>query len=295
MTIGYLRPVRHGLLVGANTVSGDFSTAQAQALQTRLGVNLDLVMFYQSFGGEPALYASQFATARALNAIPQGAWQPSGVGIVDQILSGVYDPVIDDSASRCKAFGLPVHIRFAYEMNGNWTAYGPSSTTDANYILMWRRVVDRFRAAGATNVQWVWSPNIWSASKGAVASPLGRYPGDAYVDIIGLDGYQNLTSSSWLTFAELFAADHKQLVGLAPGKPFAVSEFGQGEPDARGSRHQWMQDALAAIPRMNNVRFVTFFDRNKLDGEGDYTLDVTGSDQAGATIIGNILSLAPYA
>ena len=63
-------------------------------------------------------------------------------------------------ARALAAFDGPVRLRFAQEMNGDWYPWGAGTNgnTPAEFVSAWRHVHDIFAAAGATNVQWVWSP-----------------------------------------------------------------------------------------------------------------------------------------
>ena len=91
-------------------------------------------------------------------------------------------------ATQIKAWGKPLMLRFAHEMNGDWYPWseGVNGNGAGQYVAAYRRVVTLFRSVGATNVTWVWSPNV--AYPGSV--PLSRlFPGDGYVDRTGLDGY----------------------------------------------------------------------------------------------------------
>jgi beta-mannanase len=70
-----------------------------------------------------------------------------------------------------------VFVRFAHEMNDPYRyPWGPQHNTKEEFIAAWRHVVERFRAAGAGNVIWVWSPHVayeyWDL----------YYPGDEFVD-----------------------------------------------------------------------------------------------------------------
>src|SRR5438477_654456 len=74
----------------------------------------------------------------------------------------------------------------------------------ARYIAAWRRIHDRFVAAGATNVVWVWAPNVTDVEGGP--ETMAYYPGDAYVDWTGVDGYNWGTSDpsfAWQSFKEV--------------------------------------------------------------------------------------------
>ncbi len=99
-----------------------------------------------------------------------------------QITRGAWDSNFRDEARSAKEFPGEVMIRFAEEMNGNW--YGWSGRPAA-YVAAWRHVVSIFRQEGAQNVKWVWSPNVNYGDY-----PFYKYfPGESWVDYLGLDGY----------------------------------------------------------------------------------------------------------
>ena len=81
---------------------------------------------------------------------------------LSRIIDGDYDQYIKSWAEGIKALGFPIAIRFAHEMNGTW--YPWCERTNGNrpgqYVRAWRHVHDIFSEVGATNVTWVWSPNI---------------------------------------------------------------------------------------------------------------------------------------
>jgi mannan endo-1,4-beta-mannosidase len=90
-------------------------------------------------------------------------------------------------------------------MNGNWEKWSPAnngSTPDpAAFVAAWRHVHDLFVQNGATNVVWVWCPNATDVPN-ATSAPWNHwtnyYPGDTYVDWVGIDGYNwgNTTAAS---------------------------------------------------------------------------------------------------
>src|SRR5260370_27518340 len=51
-------------------------------------------------------------------------------------------------------------------------------------MAAYRHVHDRFALAGATNVQFVWTANVWNPS---YIDQRVFYPGDAYVDRMAID------------------------------------------------------------------------------------------------------------
>lgn len=112
---------------------------------------------------------------------------------VQQIIAGDYDPYLTTIAQQAKAFAYPLFIRFGPEMNicdgaSPWYHSYAYGTSAPDYVGAFRHVVDLFRAQGVTNVQWVWNPNMNSLSQNWTVNDY--YPGDNYVDWVGIDMYQ---------------------------------------------------------------------------------------------------------
>ena len=74
-------------------------------------------------------------------------------------------------------------------MNGRWYPWGVGNrgTTAAEYVAMWRHVHNVFASVGASNVTWVWCPNVNASDTFKRLSAL--YPGNAYVGWTCIDGY----------------------------------------------------------------------------------------------------------
>ena len=117
------------------------------------------------------------------------------------------------------AFGGPVAISFGHEMNGNWYPWGTSQATPAEFVAAWRHIHDLFAAAGATNVIWVWNPNIVNPMPDVELAPY--WPGDAYVDWVGITGYFPTTGPD--TFAGVYGPTMAE-VRKFTSKPFIIAE-----------------------------------------------------------------------
>jgi len=151
---------------------------------------------------------------------------------LSDIINGKIDGKIAEWAEKAKSYGKPVFIRFLAEMNGNWNsyseAYDPSQTHDM-YIKAWRHVYDRFKKAGVTNLAWVWAPT--SVDIGNIHWT-DYYPGDDYVDWVGLSVYSFLGNGDPET----------QIMGLyndyAARKPIMIAESAAGDADDNPGRYK---------------------------------------------------------
>jgi hypothetical protein len=133
--------------------------------------------------GAPGIPFLTMQPKRIGKTIEQNDWSLAAVA------SGKRDDVLKSVAETVVEFGDLVVIRYAPEMNGNWSpwAAGVNGNTPAQYVKAWRHVVTLFREAGATNVLWLWAPNI---TRGATVKGIDQFwPGGNYVDLVGFTGY----------------------------------------------------------------------------------------------------------
>jgi hypothetical protein len=196
---------------------------------------------------------------REYGAIPLYSWSsqsiPSSLSEPDfqlsDVIAGTYDAYIRSFAEEARDWGHPFFLRFDWEMNGGWFpwAEGANGNQPGEFVAAWRHVHDIFTAVGADNVNWVWCPNI--DPDGIFGDLSSLYPGDAYVDWTGLDGYNWGTDpvkpDRWRSFDELFGSTYHRIADtIAPSKPLLISEMSSTEYG--GSKAGWIQDALAKIP-----------------------------------------------
>lgn len=184
------------------------------------------------------------------------------------IAGGSQDAFLHGYARDVAAWKHPLFIRFNGEMNGSWEPY---FDTPANFVACWRHVVDVFRAEGATNVTWVWCPNVSAPLGARYDTAVDRlplwYPGDDYVDWTGFDTYNWSVANGgpWMTFeqtmlgyANWYGNTYDAIVKLAPTKPMMLGEFACNT--AGGNKAAWIGDALAKIPtRFPQVRAISWF------------------------------------
>jgi hypothetical protein len=172
-------------------------------------------------------------------------------------------------------------------MNGWW--YPWSEQRDGNhagdYVKAWRHVVNIFRSVGATNATWVWCVNIASD----VTTPVSAlYPGDSYVDWLGMDGYNKATdTASWLSFNQIFGLHpwskhntYQELVNLAPSKPIMVAET--ATTNTGGDAAAWIRDALLTqLPqKFPNVKALVWFNSNDGSSTITYRIESSAAQQA---------------
>jgi len=262
--------------------------------ETQIGKGVSIVMWYQSWRQNNQLQAfpsAQMEAVREHGSIPMLSWQPydySGPAnqpaySLAKIADGSWDSYLRQYAEEVKAWGHPFFLRFADEMNGAWVSWyeGNSGNSAGQFVLAWRHVHDIFTSVGATNVTWVWCPNDDDGS----STPLAElYPGNAYVDWAGIDGYNFSTDLSgggapWLSFSQIFSASYHQILKLIPpSMPMMIGETGSVEDG--GSKAAWITDALSTQLPSNfpRIKALAWFDET--DGNLNLSYDTSPSSLA---------------
>jgi glycosyl hydrolase family 26 len=243
----------------------DDATAEAGVtrFEAQLGRTLDIDQHYYAWTDRfpTGLESWDLASGR----IPLISW--SGTRLAD-ILSGRFDGMIRERAREVRALAAPVFLRWGWEMNGNWSSHdGSHNGADTSngpraYVAAWRRIHDLFAAAGATNAAWVWSPNAGDVPAASWNHWTHYYPGDAYVDWVGIDGYNWGTTqpwSSWSSFASLVRPIYSDYAGK---KPIMIAETASAERG--GDKAGWL-DAVRASMKVQfpAVGALVYFETNK--------------------------------
>lgn len=230
-----------------------------EAEQT-LGYEFPIISIYQAWGDRPdqARFPSRLVeTIDRLGSVPMVTWEPwvrdfdpalrpnlppmpeREYASLAAIARGDYDFYVAAWAADAAAFGKPIFLRFAHEMNDPYRyPWGPQNgNRPDDFIAAWQHVHIIFQKMNATNVLWVWSPHI--------SMPWFEYyyPGDEWVDWVGtavLNYGDAAPWSRWWSFRQIFGKSYDTLATM--GKPVMITEFGtltQG-----GDAEAWYREAL---------------------------------------------------
>ncbi|MHB8465115.1 MAG: glycoside hydrolase family 26 protein [Acidimicrobiales bacterium] len=271
------------VLFGVATARGTQDLGQLDTFNSAAGKKAALFSYYNDFSS--GFDAGAADAVRARGAQPMITWEPwdPSNGSVNQpayslaaIAGGRYDSYIVGWAHQVKAWGHALTLRFAHEMNANWYPWdeGVNGNTPGQYVAAWRHVHDLFAAAGVSNVSWVWSPNVVDSGTTALTE---LYPGDAYVDWLGVDGYNWGTTQSWSgwqSFTDVFGATLAQLRGLSKHQ-IMIGETASAEQG--GSKADWIRGLFSGLASNNDIRAFVWFN---LDKETDWTIQSSSAAQA---------------
>lgn len=113
-----------------------------------------------------------------------------------------YLDIIAEYALALQNENVPILFRPFHENSGGWFWWGTSTSADS-YRAIWRYMVNYLQAKGVHNMLYVYSPN------GPIDSAddyLSRFPGDAYVDVLGFDFYDDYADADKYTGDTYFEA-----------------------------------------------------------------------------------------
>ncbi len=235
------------------------------------GVDTGIFLLYLDYGMPLSSYESHVSAARTKGFAIELALQPNG-GL---------DAVRDDAYLRRLAkdvaeSGVQFYIRFAGEMNDPSGGNSWYTTDTAKYICAFRTVAGVFHTDAPTAAM-VWSPNFYPSYNIA-----DYYPGDEYVDIVGVSLYMSyrpelnplgngVENRRWIDLMEPIY----ELYG--DRKPIMISEGAVCLAAADGSdlsdfAAEQLEDLFRYLPiRYPNVKFIVWFDTNDVVGNDAYS------------------------
>lgn len=201
------------------------------------------------------------------------------------IAHGRFDAELRRWARAAASTKVPLLVDFACEMNGDWfpwsgrwnggaeTRYGDPRLADGpeRYRAAYRHVIRLFRGQGAMNVTWVFHVNADSTPSARWNSMKAYYPGDDYIDWIGVSAYgPQATADSWESLTAVLDAAYPKLAAISRRKPLMLEEFGVVENPAKGDKGRWISEALDAIAagRYPRIKGVSYWHSNWQNEDG---------------------------
>jgi hypothetical protein len=254
-----------------------------------LGGNPSYVLFFRDLHPQRSFPRQVVAASaqRGLTAVVSlelTIWGRDRPGYLQEIVDGVHDQFFREWGHGAAAWGEPVLLRFGFEMNGDWFHWGRQPDL---FQRAWRRAHRLMVEVGADNVTWVYAPNVLYGDLAPDDGLHAYYPGDAFVDMVALDGYNFGDDHSewhrWQSFAEVFEASIAAMATYP--QPLLLSEVGCADDPRKAA---WQEDALRRIqadPRIAGIIFFHFDKRR--EGEHNWRLD---SDPASLTVFHDWLS-----
>jgi len=134
-------------------------------------------------------------------------------GHASAFANGAYDANLDTLINTIKSWNRPVFLRWGYEVEGTWNAHPP-----ADFRAGWIKVWNRIRALNAqNNIAMVWQTATYCGDGISVQQTLDWYPGDQYVDWMGMS-YFTPQDCNWVDINDMIA------LARAHAKPLLIAE-----------------------------------------------------------------------
>ncbi|MGO4691659.1 glycoside hydrolase family 26 protein [Glaciibacter sp. 2TAF33] len=270
---------------GMYTEQAPFNWATLDATAAQVGVAPNLTGYFS--GWDENFRANAVTRSWAKGTMPVMTWESrpikAGNDVIDEpdytlpkILGdpaagtpGAFDDYLHQYAKDIVATGLPLGIRFNHEMNSIWYPWsetdGKGASINGNnrgdYVKVWKHVHDIFEAEGANSlVAWIWAPNIVNNLPATHKTPeylASLYPGDEYVDWVGLSGYLRppYKPDNNFTFDYTFGQSLDQLRALT-SKPIMLAEIGASETE--GHKAAWISSFFDAMAKPENSDIIGF-------------------------------------
>jgi len=194
---------------------------------------------------------------------------------MQRIIDGPFDAELTRWAEAAKRDNLPLIVEFGVEVNidsfswnGRWNGggdtdrYGDPNLPDGpeRFRDAYRHIIDLFRAQGIKNISWVFHVNAQGWPEESWNSMAAYYPGDDYIDWIGISIFGPRPGGEWQTFTEILDRSYLEFSAISTEKPLAILEFGVVGDSATGDKAGWIRDALESIkngryPRIKAISY----------------------------------------
>jgi len=245
--------------------------------------------FLLSYSEYTSNYERVLAHARENERTLVLTWQtplhPSpGRNYMYRVLDGYFDDFFHSYARAIAEHAEPILFRPLNEMNGDWVYYCAFhfSMDTSLFRAVWRHIWYIFEYNGANaNSIWVWNPESRSFPQFNWNHELMYYPGDKYVDVVGLTAYNTGTfyhavGERWREFADLYDGLYARYT-LIHSQPLMIPEFASASMG--GCKEQWVIDMFAHFPNYPSIRIAMWWNGADFDAHGNiarsYFIDET--------------------
>ncbi|WP_295389697.1 glycoside hydrolase family 26 protein [uncultured Thiodictyon sp.] len=299
----------HGAYTGVYADFGkseeEVTTAKIESFTALVGKHQALIAFSNHWGTGhfPAAEARLVDTYGAAPLIYWNPWERRDDMAcprftLEQIAAGDWDAYIDDWARDARAFGKPLLVAWGLEMNGKWFPWsgvfhgGGEPIPDSEptryqgpeaFKRAYCHVVERVRAAGASNISWVFHANNTPDPAQPWNTMAAYYPGSSYVDWLGVSAYgKQFGGEGWSSASESLLRPFAELAALDPHKPILLAEWGIGEFPQQGDKAEWLHDAFAQMEhKLHRLKGAVFWHEQWVNGDQSVSnLLVDSSPQA---------------
>lgn len=212
------------------------------------------------------------------------AWDAKTTTAVQSILlGGAKNTMFNEWLTRLASFFLslrddhgkliPILFRPYHEMTGGWFWWGNQQCTSKEYVALWHYTVNYLEKKGVHNLLYIYSPTDVPTEQ----AYFERYPGDKYVDILGIDIYQNQGEN---TSAQYIADARRDLTFMAQAakQRHKVAVFSETGISNVSINNWWTNNLWKAIENIP-IAYVLVW-RNACSGPTQYFAPYPGQGSA---------------
>jgi len=181
-----------------------------------------------------------------------------------EIYRGNMDEELRQWARAAADFGHPFLFRLNNEMNSDWTSYGGvvNMADPSIFTSVWQRIYRIFQEEGVDNCIWIFNPHDRQAPPSNWNNSLAYYPGNEYVQMIGVTGYNNGTyytqwAEEWREFEDIYDQIWDEYYPRFGDFPWMITEFASS--GIGGNKVAWIEDMFDHIDDYPNIRIAVWF------------------------------------
>ncbi len=194
---------------------------------------------------------------------------------LQNIIDGKFDKDLVAWCDSARDFGTPIIAEYGTEVNGSWfswngkwngagtlNGYGDPTQPDGpeRFKDAYRHIIQVCRGENAKNITWVFHVNDSDDPDVGWNRLENYYPGDQWIDWIGVSVYSALTPQDtyWNDFRPDMDSVYARVAALAPTKPIILAEFGVTDKNPLGNQADWARAALTDITAFRWPRLIGF-------------------------------------
>ena len=261
----------HGVFPGTESgFEDDISIDRLKAYTNAVGKSVSWVYFSSEWGRSRRFPSDTCNWIRAEGAVPYIRLMLRTHFVVntaeklftgERILAGDFDADLRNWARGAKAYAQPIIVEYGTECNGYWFPWNGrwlrDSGTGANdpvaqrsgparFVAIYRHIISLMREEGANNITWVFHISSVDDPQEEWNRFEHYYPGDDYIDWIGLTVYgaQSPLDTGVYAFRQQFTPAYNRVQAMAPSKPVILAEFGCSSGAPGTSQAAWTEGAL---------------------------------------------------
>lgn len=260
----------------------DIATNFESHFKSSSNKKLDVIHFFQPFTTDGGNTQYHYPSVERINKVIEHGYVPM-ITLEDHfvnqkhsikqpnlysIVEGHFDPFFVAWAKQIKQVNGIVLLRILHEFNGDWYPWCIANNDNNPQLLIkaYRHIHDIFNSQQVSNVKFIWCPNSMSFPQEKWNFIMDAYPGNEYVDFVGLDIYNGAGKATiWRSFRKEGIENYFVLTKSLPDKPLFICETASrerdsSEPRSSQNKTEWIREMGKTLSSdMSKVRLLTWF------------------------------------